>query len=117
MYTNPLPYLAAAFLVSPAGVYKIAATHLASQPVSQLLPTLLAVCGEKGCWELVIYEMDGLHIPPPLAVKVFPTEGRGLTAEKGIVAGQEVIRSKAFASVVAAEVFDRFCASCARPTK
>lgn len=61
--------------------------------------------------------MDGLPIPPPLAVKVFPTEGRGLIAEKELVAGQEVIRSKAFASVVAAEVFDRFCASCARPTK
>ena len=61
--------------------------------------------------------MDGLDIPAPLAVKVFPSEGRGLIAKEELTAGQEVIRSTAFASVVAAEVFDRFCAFCARPTK
>lgn len=62
-------------------------------------------------------EMDGLHIPAPLAVKVFPGEGRGLVAEEELSAGQEVIRSKAFASAVAAEVITRFCAFCAKPTK
>ena len=61
-------------------------------------------------------EMDGLHIPAPLAVKVFPGEGRGLIAEEELTAGQEVIRSKAFASVVAAGVIQRFCAFCTRPT-
>ena len=62
-------------------------------------------------------EMEDLHIPAPLAVKVFPSEGRGLVAREELAKGQAVIRSKAFASVVAAEVIDRFCAFCTRPTK
>lgn len=61
--------------------------------------------------------MEDLHIPAPLAVKVFPSEGRGLVAKEELAPGQAVIRSKAFASVVAAEMIDRFCAFCTRPTK